>query len=254
MSIYVKNLQNLGINNIDDAVTYLNKIADEMEEPTLSFKKVCDDLDGECSWWEIICKRKEQRRLRAEVLKRNNDTHFTELTDSFSHVVEFSPKLLIQYLQPHIEDYEENTYQLFEDVFVGKNESLNQMIRKYMVGHTNDERFLFKNYCDDGQGNYHLLLPTSFNGEEDHSTTGESISFPVLCLPSQKKVSVLDMSGHLTSEFKEFPYLEETMKKLVNYRIQHPELTQEQCLESLINEESPKEESPREESPKVYHI
>jgi len=243
MSIYVKNLQNLGISSIDDAVTYLNK-ADEMEKPALYLKQLRDDLDGKYSWWEMISKRKEYRRLRAEVLKRNNDTHFTELTDSFSHVVEFSPKLLMQYLQPHIEDYEENTYQLFEDVFVSKNKSLNQMIREYMVGYTNDRRFLFKNYCVDGQENHHLLLPTSFNGVENHSTTGDSISFPVLCLPSKKKVAVLNLQGHLTSEFKEFPYLEETMKKLVNYRIQHPELTQKQCLESLINEESPK----------VYHI
>ncbi len=188
--------------------------------------------------------KKKYQKLGSEVLKIEDDTHFIEIYEAFLHIIKFSPKLLLEYLQFYIQKHEQNDYQLFEDVFVGENESLNQMIRGYMVKHTNQQSYLFRNYCHDRYEHYHVLLPTSFNEKDGNLTTGDSTSFPVLCFPCQKKVSVLDLDGHLAPKFKELPYLETAIKYLVNYRIQHPEFTQKQCLENLINEGKPK----------VYHL
>ena len=188
----------------------------------------------------------ERRKLKKSV--RGMSQKIKETTESIENcqcylneLAKFSPKLLLEYISLIVNEHESLPFVTYFNVSTSIYESMNQLLRTYMANFvTNNPNDLFRNYCSDKWKEYHLLLPEVLGG------SWRMESQPYLCFPKGGKVPVLDFErgGVLSSKLSAFPYLEEEMKKLVNYRMSHFELSQKEVLQRIIDE--------KQNSQKVY--
>lgn len=228
---YIEKLfRSLDLYCVEDVLRYINL----KEEEVWSLKKQLEDSRKEKGKISFI------ERWKLKISQEEMSKQIKEITESlntcqtyFSYLVKFSPKLLLEYISLIVKEHEEYPFVTFFNVSTSEYESMNQMLRTYMTKFiTNNPADLFRKYCSDSWEEYHLLLPEVLNGYYRKN------SQPYLCFPKGKKVSVLDLEkgGILSSKLSAFPYLEEEMKKLVNYRMSHYDLGQKAVLQVLIDE------------------
>lgn len=230
---------------LEDVLHYIDSNENMCSDTELLRSSINDSIEG-VTYTSFIETLIERRALKNSV--RGMSQKIQDVTESvetcrtyLNELGKFSPKLLLEYISLIVNEHEQLPFVTYFNVSTSIYESMNQMLRIYMANFvTNNPNDFFRNYCSDKWGEYHLLLPEALKGN------WRTEFQPYLCFPKGKKVSVLDFEqgGILSSELSVFPYLEEEMKKLVNYRMIHSELSQKEVLQHMIDE--------KQNSQKVY--
>lgn len=237
--------RSLNLYCLEDVLHYIESNENKNFDTELLRNSIDDSIQG-VTHISLIGTLIERRKLKNSVKgmsqKIQESTESIETCRSYlNELGKFSPKLLLEYISLIVNEHEQLPFVTYFNVSTGNYESMNQMLRTYMANFvTNNPNDFFRNYCSDQWIEYHLLLPEALEGN------WRTEPQPYLCFPKGKKVSVLDFEqgGILSSKLSAFPYLEEEMKKLVNYRMIHSELSQKEVLQQMIDE--------KQNSQKVY--
>lgn len=226
----IEKFTDLGIRRAEDAFAYVRKQWNLFQELANQIDKIEKEINSDTiSFFEKQRLRKECKELRYQHRKVFDE--LIPLERVLHRATRFSPLLLLEYILLEVDGVNGISFELFEKVYFSNCESANQTVRQYMANLTGDSSLLFKKYCNDKYHYYHLLLPTSIDNLDDQATPNMILAF---CFPSGKKVRVLNLDFNLASSFYNFPFLEKLMRELVNYRFEHPELTQKEVMKELI--------------------
>lgn len=187
------------------------------------------------------------------MLKRNKFCHNFEeihgsLDDIFHKLSEckelydkatiYKSGLLIEYLYAIINQNSSDSFFLAKDVDNEKKDLLNKKIIDYLNKFGNDPLLPFCTFCDKEYRYYHLILPKEDYIKNFLSMGKSLIDIPIFCFPKGVSISILDVHQNVSIDCHELPYLEDALKNLVNYVIEHEEenVTKRESIEKMLEE------------------